>query len=330
MSKTAGTATDRTLPPARIISGSGRSGTTWVQTVLAEANGLKTVFEPLKPLGARVPNYENAYLTKNSEAADLKKYLERVFSGSHRSIWTDHQILPINLCPNSRNIHSMSSLKGYIRRWQRLYKGTKRLRGQPEGRPVLVKFIRANLMMEWLIHNFNVKAAFVLRHPGAVVESQIRLGGNSWNPRKRLTVLLQQKQYQSQYHSAFASFSGRDLSLIQMNTLIWCMENHLPLLQASQGLFQVFSYEQLVANPHATWSTFVRCLELENIPAKEVLEQPSQQASDYWKLQGASNSLHAWMERLTASDKNEMQKILDIVGIESYSMSEPMPQLERF
>ena len=61
----------------RLIAGSGRSGTTWVQDALAAANDLRPVFEPLHPavseIGAR---YAYRALSRNDEHPELQRFLQ--------------------------------------------------------------------------------------------------------------------------------------------------------------------------------------------------------------------------------------------------------------
>src|SRR5262245_32752648 len=68
--------------PIRIIAGSGRSGTTWVQDVLADANALRPIFEPLHPLAVpQADPFAYRYLRPAVEQAAAAAFLTRVFEG---------------------------------------------------------------------------------------------------------------------------------------------------------------------------------------------------------------------------------------------------------
>ena len=61
-----------------VIAGSGRSGTTWILDVLAEANNLRPVFEPLNPYGVNeARDFGNRYVRENANEPELKCFMER-------------------------------------------------------------------------------------------------------------------------------------------------------------------------------------------------------------------------------------------------------------
>ena len=69
-------------PEHVIIAGSGRSGTTWIQDVLAEANQLRTVFEPLHPQGvSRARGLAYRYIEADEESPDLQHYFDDLLAG---------------------------------------------------------------------------------------------------------------------------------------------------------------------------------------------------------------------------------------------------------
>ena len=79
----------------RIVVGFGRSGTTWVQDVVAESNGLRAVFEPLHPALLRKAGLTHAdFREADDDDPDLQDYLERYLSGDFHSLWADYRIVP--------------------------------------------------------------------------------------------------------------------------------------------------------------------------------------------------------------------------------------------
>ena len=180
---------------AKIILGSGRSGTTWLQDVLAEANNLRPVFEPLKAVTSRVPDYEYAYLQEDANPEDLTVFLDNVFSGDFRSIWSDYRIWPSKVAPSWSHFSSIANLMRYRRDLVRFKDNYLKYHPMVKKEALLVKFIRANLMIGWLRQRFDLDMILVLRHPGAVVESQLRLGGESWDPLTRLNYYKHDKVF---------------------------------------------------------------------------------------------------------------------------------------
>jgi len=162
----------------RIIAGSGRSGTTWILDALAEVNGLRPVFEPLHPKSVQgAEPYAYHYFSPQTEAADLEVFLNQFFTGTYHSIWTDFRIRPIRLMPRWRNFTSLGRMYALFSEWRGAVRRFVHYRGMLGNSPILVKMIRANLMLGWLREKFDARIVFVVRHPGAVVESKVRLGG---------------------------------------------------------------------------------------------------------------------------------------------------------
>ena len=81
-----------------VIVGSGRSGTTWVQDALAQANGYATAFEPLHPdAEPAMAAYAGRYLRAEEDSAELKFFLEQVFSGRGHDTWITYRVRPDRL-----------------------------------------------------------------------------------------------------------------------------------------------------------------------------------------------------------------------------------------
>ena len=154
-----------------IIAGSGRSGATWLQDRIAEANGLRTIFEPLHPVGVpEAGKFSFNYRDAAVDDPDLKKFMERVLTGNYRSLWMNYRIRPDRF--NFFRV-GISTAVFNARVLARNYKKY-RVQGQ---HGLIIKFIRANLMLPWIIGQYDVKALLVTRHPCAVIASRLKLGG---------------------------------------------------------------------------------------------------------------------------------------------------------
>ena len=156
-----------------VIAGSGRSGTTWVLDVIAEANNLRPVFEPLNPDGVKEAwDFCNRYVKEDADEPELKRFMDKVFSGELNCPWTKTRIIPDQMRPSISQMTSwdytytlLSRYKNFLIRYISYFK-------KKAFRPI-TKFIRANLMLDWLEANFNPRIIFIVRHPGAVAASQI-------------------------------------------------------------------------------------------------------------------------------------------------------------
>jgi hypothetical protein len=313
--------------PIRIIAGSGRSGTTWVLDALAEANGLRTVFEPLHPLA--IPDarpYAYRYLRPQTEHAAAEAFFSDVFAGRRHSSWTSYRVRPDRLRLSASTFRSIASLHSYVRRWQALYERYHRY-APAKHRVPLVKFIRANLLLGWILERFDARVVLVLRHPGAVVESRLRLEGDEWEPRAQLLQYLGQPELQEDYLFKYNELLRGPLSLAEAHTVIWCIENQLALQQLAASCTLIAHYEHLVTEGPAAWHPLVEALALRGMPEPDVLMRPSQSAAHRGehRAHGAAD-IARWRDALDSPTRRQIARVLDAMEVTLYDMDDPMPR----
>jgi len=166
----------------RVIAGFGRSGTTWIQDVLAKANSLRAVFEPMHPQhmdGADA--FAHRYISESSQEPELFQFLHHFFCENYRSLWADYRITKHHFLPQRHDITSLQGRRKILRRYLWVRDNFLRFNRQRRNPQRIVKFIRANMMLPWLQAKFAAQIIFVIRHPAAVVLSQMKARG-SWNP----------------------------------------------------------------------------------------------------------------------------------------------------
>ena len=211
-----------------VISGSGRSGTTWVLDALAQANELRPVFEPLHPvIACAMSQYTGKYIHGEEINNELEQYLANIFSGEFKNIWIDYRVRPDRLMPYYNNFTSYDGVKEFFARWVKLYRQYKKYRIYLE-RPVIVKFIRANLMHDWLISRFDTRIAHVKRHPCAVIESKLRLGGDDWNVDTELNRYIMQPEISNWINKYIHVSENTELTDVEKHAIIWAVENESP------------------------------------------------------------------------------------------------------
>lgn len=310
-----------------IISGSGRSGTTWVLDAIANANNLRTIFEPLHPIGVPAAKpFANRYVRNDANEPELKLFLDQVFSGMFKSLWANYRVRPDRLhftyCQSGSLKHKLGSLKYNYKKLAIHYCRYHKVKSSN----LIVKFIRANLMLGWLSMNYSAKILFIVRHPCAVVHSKMRLGGRDWQHEALLQQYFQDKQLVEDYLHKYKDLLTRPLSPIAGHTVIWCIENAFPIHNArSQGHCVVF-YEDLIINSDAEWKRIIESLELRDVPDKDVLIEPSQQTSKETKNKLLDNTqVSRWMDCFNKKQLSEIDEILKIFDINSYSAFDAMP-----
>ena len=318
-----------------IIAGSGRSGTTWVLDVLAEVNNLRPFFESLNPLGvAEARAFGHCYVRENAYEPELERFMEKIFNGELNYIWPKTRIIPDKMRPSILQMTSwhytynlLSRYKTFLIRYHTYFK-KKSFRQ-------ITKFIRANLMLDWLAANFNPRIIFLVRHPGAVAASKIAAaktkGGAVWdfngpNEQRILFQYKQDEQLRKDYLGKYYEIFSEKLSSVAGHTLIWCIENILPVYNQQKKKRYVFFYEDIVNNPEREFEHMVKILSLERKPDNSIISRPSQTASQAMKNRSLEkNQLTRWMKSFDQQQLGEIDRILKFFKVTIYNAYEPMP-----
>ena len=314
---------------AVVIFGSGRSGTTWVQDTLAEANNYCTVFEPLHP--DDVPGadeFAHRYIAPGSEYPALHEFMHGVLTERVAPLWTRMRVRRNRLLPRTEHVSFIRALRNLRSTYARLFERWQEDR-RMRHRPRIVKLIRGNLLAEWLVGEFHVPAAIVVRHPCAVPASVIRRSGNEWSIdalREVLNRYLDQDDLISARLSGVADELAALSSYAGVNTAIWCIENAQFVNGDQPHGLHVSHYEDLVCDHAGAWSRLTTALGLDVVPEEQLRMKPSQQAGyPLLKQFSTDRLLSGWQEKLDAGQKDEVANVLALFGINAYTSDDPMP-----
>jgi len=319
-----------------IVVGSGRSGTTWILDVIAEANDLRSVFEPLNPDGIKdaLP-FVNRYIPKDAEEVELKSFLQKSFSGELNHLWPNTRFLPKNLKPSVfKLITSWDYCRGFMGRYKRFSKRYfSHLRGA--GRRPITKCIRANLMLEWITANFDARTIFVVRHPAAVVASKMaasqKKGGAVWdfegpNEQRILSQYKNDDQLRKDYLAPYSDIFSQKLTPVAGHTLLWCIENILPIYKHQNNKRYVFFYEDLVMHPEEEFKRMVKILNLKKEPEGGIFETRSQQGSvEMGKNRCYTDQLSRWMKSFSGEELAQIEQVLEFFNLAIYTTRDPLP-----
>ena len=115
-------------------------------------------------------------------------------------------------------------------------------------------------------------------------------------------------------------------SMAGIHAAIWCIENANLIATGKQKGFEIACYEHLVTSKDMAWQKLVDGLGLDVVPSVEILTRPSQQARG---TMGESASdfeqISSWQKRLTREQKTEVQSVLNLFEVDSYSVDEILP-----
>lgn len=202
------------------LIGAGRSGTTWIASLINHTNAFRELFEPFH---TEIPQAQKAgfifhqYLKQTNNNAAIEKYAQLVFKG--------------------RLYH------------KRVEEGTT---SDPKLRsPLLVKDVFANLLVYTVCQkNKNITPVLLLRNPFAVALSKQAKQHWHWmtDPRDFLHQKDLYQDYLSPYEALINEVATKG-SFIDQQLLIWAIINYIPLLQFKEDSLLVTFYEDWLLDP---------------------------------------------------------------------------------
>ena len=263
-----------------MFTGSPRSGTTWLGQLFATIPRSVCLFEPLmldKVPEAAAAGFEwRTYVRPDEEWPEGERFLRRVLEGRVLNHWILADI--------------------------------EKVRTSVFARTLIVKFVRANRMLPWIVRRFAMPAPLlILRHPCAVVASQMAEG--SWNDPRRPTGgrFLED-------HPHCAPLFDKVKTPEELLALTWALDNYVPLASEHSDRWQFVTYEGMrrdcmaeLAPVFARWGIEVpRALEA-------TIDKPSRTT-----VGTSVSGLDGWKKKL---EKDQVRRILAVtraLGLDFY------------
>lgn len=280
-----------------LLTGSPRSGTTWLGQVLSASPGYCLVTEPLHP---KMPGLREAgfswriYVDPDAEWPEGRAIFERLFRG--------------------RGV----TLKLLHRNWRSL----------PSARGLILKAVRANRLLPWLSGRFPIRGTILLiRHPCAAVSSQMayRMGRST-------RVQDFNRDYLERRLPHVIPFANTLRTEEEFRALLWCCDQHAPLAAPEPTGWVRVSYEKLVAEGEPELRNVFSAVGLS--VSADVLarfQANSFQAQDFsvdHTRASVEERLGVWKRRL---DQGQIERILAVVeacGIRGFS-EDVIPDYDR-
>ena len=267
-------------------------------------------------------------ISPHCDAAELERYLRAAIYTSGYSVFTDYRIRPSRFSLSVRRLASPSNLKDYVATLRKYRRRRKELRPLLAHVKPIVKLVRGNWMLGWLRSHMNANAVLVVRHPGAVVESQARFVEH-WAPHERYDGFLNDRIQCDAYAEQVAALGRMTPNVLQKLTALWCVENKIPVADAPANACKVFFYEDLrQPSSERLWAELVAGLAVSNVPEPSALARPSQQSSTRWKADKTTVGSHGpadWRDRLTQEQCTSIRTILDLFQIDFYRWQSDSP-----
>jgi hypothetical protein len=309
----------------RFIAGSGRSGTTWIQDSLAAANKLRPVFEPLHPYLTSVGRqYAHRALSADEEHPALKEFLLATCAGHGLRLWTQYRQQLRWLIPPPEDFSTRQDAGRTKRHWMKFLSEFPRMTVNGFRREPLVKCIRANLMLPWLARNLACRIVLIVRHPGAVIESELR---GRWNASFALDRFRKDPRFHELTGERYRPLLSRQVNQVEALAARWVIENQWVIEAAEANGISIVHYEHLRSGAGNEWPRLCSVLGLNVPPAVEILMRPSQQSGAGRRevpLEQAERP--GWMTRLSVEQSQQIRDVLEFVGFSKYVMDEANPR----
>lgn len=277
------------------IIGTGRSGTTWLQELMASRQPFYTIFEPFHPKTHHVfsPSVPYIYLNEGEFHPDIEKLSKTVFSGRFYD-------------------PSRYKFKQYL-----FYQG------------ILVKDIFANLMAKQIYQNHpGLKIILLLRNPFAVAVS--KFNKKEWDWMKDPALFLQDKDLVNDF---LTDYSGLIRNISNLNDyilnqiLIWSIVHYVPFKQFGNGQIHLVYYEDLLKNTCKELSnifTFIKEKPQKISVDEETIFRPTAVTSQT-SHQLKNRPLDSWKSQLTSDQIKTGMEILEAFGLHKLYREDGLP-----
>ena len=263
-----------------LITGTARSGTTWLAEIIASQIASRLMFEPFNPeLVEEYGAYRYfQYMRPDDEDEGLLAYCRRVFTGAVRHPWIDSRV---------------EHLRPRIR---------------------LIKDIRTTLFLRWIRDRFpEMRVLFVIRNPCAVVASRLRLG---WAHDEDIARLLCQPELREDHLDGVDELIERARTPEEKHAIVWCVTNLVPLRQLAGHNLDVFFYEDLCTRARNEVPRLFDLLGLEAGPAVfRALERPSTTARGFSAVVTGDDRLTAWKRWLSSAQADRVLAVVERFGL---------------
>ena len=185
-----------------------------------------------------------------------------------------------------------------------------------------MKLVRANLLFPWLATQYpEHKNVLLLRHPAAVVLSQVRNGWELSSERIRdQGALLQRPGIR-----ALERF-GWPASGFLSNLLFWAAENRVAMDHAMQSNTVVVFYEELCLSPDKVLDELGRFLGI-GLPKEAAwkVNKSSWSSSAEIGSMSVADKISRWRQELSDEQRAQVEQVLDASGMNEYYSLESNP-----
>lgn len=273
-----------------IITGSARSGTSWISELFAQRFRYRMLFEPEQEFKTEQGHLLcDKFITSKKEAPEADKYLKRVFANRVNSDW---------IAQNSNRKYKMHL-------WPFIPK------------KYIIKFVRANLAARFMNETYKIPVLFIIRNPYDVLHSQQRVNFpwlNDLSHFQKQNELV--KLVQNHYHFDLSKIDH--FSTLQILTIRWCIENAVPLMVQNvfPNKFRIIKYEAL----RNDMGLFRELCDYFNLKPVDNLNEHYEKPSSKTHPKSTIRDKEAVVKKWKKEELSEINEILEIFKMNQYPL----------
>lgn len=272
------------------MAGTGRSGTTWLSSVINYNNNFRYIHEPFHPMRVKEISHiiNGQYLREDDMDEKFFNPFKNIVEGRIRGSWIDRY--------NKKTF--------------------------PKAR--LIKAVRANLLVSWLHHNFpTMPIIYTMRHPLAVTNSKMT---RNWPP--RYSMYLDQKELIQDYLDPFMDNILSAKNDFEKHIYSWCIENYVPLKQLKKSDIHFLAYEELFAYPEIEVKRLFDYLNMEYTDKVfEKVRKPSPTSRKNSAIVEGKSAIKGWNNKFSNQEVTRAIEILNVFGLDKIYTESYEPQL---
>ncbi len=275
-----------------IITGSPRSGTTWLVELYQKYLDPFYIHEPL--FKGRTQQWDQLnlgweqFFPDDFQNETIKKVMKDLLSG-----------VILNPALVQHNKLKQSDRKQFL----------------------MTKFVRGNLLLPWLTASFPfvIKPVYVIRHPCAVISSMLK--HEAWNYRHQISFPLKWKPEQTLFSNRFHSIVTALPALHTVEELFalqWCLNAYPVYHSRNNQDWHSVAYEDLIQSDTET----LRKIGLSSLP-EEAFNKASFSALDH--NQNVHKQISKWKQALTHEQIERIFRIIRVFNIKLYQKNNEYP-----
>ena len=291
-------------PQPILVTGSHRSGSTWVGQMIAASDDVHYIHEPFNDFYFSPGIYHIKFDTvfKYISAENEENYLSPI----KKTIDLKYDLLS-SINSDKITVSNCSKKIGIFLEYRKIHSEKKR---------VLIKDPIAIFSAEWLTQRFDMQTIVLIRHPAAFVSSlKIKNWGFNFNNLLDQNLLIRDHLFD--FRDEIEEFANSEKSIIDQACLLWRMIYYV--VNKYQYFYKnwlFIKHEDISLEPLSNFQLIFDYLNLALTPRIKTIIRQHSHADDNTKtelIRDSKSNIHTWKTRLTQEEidyiKNEVKDI---------------------